>query len=209
MRRMSSPDPARRPRPRGDADTAAAILAAAEREFAARGFHEARIEDIVRAAGVSRGTFYNYFKDREDVFLALLDRVVGEMFALTADAVGATPEARVESGNRAYLEAFRAHRGFMRCVLQVATFHAGAADALARLRGRFRDRLRAHLERAQAAGLTHELDPAIASFGLVAMVEFTAYAWLSFGWNGTDEEFDFDAVVRELSALWRRAVYRD
>lgn len=206
---MSTTNPATKPRPRGTADTEAAILAAAEREFSERGFHEARIEDIVKAAGVSRGTFYNYFEDREAVFLALLDRVVGEMFALTADAVGASAEARVESGNRAYLEAFRAHRGFMRCVLQVATFHDGAADALGRLRGRFRDRLRAHLERAQAAGQTHALDPAIASFGLVAMVEFTAYAWLSFGWNDTDDEFDFDAVVHELSALWRRAVYKD
>jgi AcrR family transcriptional regulator len=50
------------------------ILAAAGRLFALHRFHEARMEDIAAAAGVGKGTLYRYFKDKEELYLALLDR---------------------------------------------------------------------------------------------------------------------------------------
>jgi len=39
-------------------------------------------------------------------------------------------------------------------------------------------------------------------------VEFTAYSWLSFGWQPDKDGFDLDTVVKEASALWSRAVYK-
>ena len=59
-----------------------------------------------------------------------------------------------------------------------------------------------------ARGECHDIDPAITSFLLVIMVEFTAYSWLSFGWQPDQGEFEVDAIVREASALWARAVYK-
>src|SRR5204862_4103527 len=50
------------------------ILAAAAQLFAARRFHEARMEDIAALAEVGKGTLYRYFKDKEELYLALLDR---------------------------------------------------------------------------------------------------------------------------------------
>ena len=201
----------RKPRPAahrgGDAQTEAAILRAAEDAFAEKGFHDATVADIVTRAGVSRGTFYFYFQDREDVFLALLAAIVEEMFILPPQQ-GGSIEARIERANRSYLDAFRKHRAFMRSALQMATYNRDASTALSELRGRFLARLRAHLERAQAAGRCHDFDPRIASYAIVMMVEFFAYGWLSFGWNLEDDDFDFEDVVRELSALWCRAIYR-
>jgi AcrR family transcriptional regulator len=49
------------------------ILAAALRCFARNGFHSTVIADIVREAGVSQGTFYLYFKTKDDVIAALAD----------------------------------------------------------------------------------------------------------------------------------------
>jgi AcrR family transcriptional regulator len=49
------------------------ILAAALRCFAGNGFHSTVIADIVREAGVSQGTFYLYFKTKDDVIAALAD----------------------------------------------------------------------------------------------------------------------------------------
>jgi AcrR family transcriptional regulator len=42
--------------------------------FARRGYHEAKIEDIVTAAGIARGTFYLYFEDKRTVFEEIVDR---------------------------------------------------------------------------------------------------------------------------------------
>ena len=200
-------------KPRSDkkamaAETRSAILRAAQALFAAKGFFDTTIADIVKAAGVSRGTFYLYFKDREDVFATLLSQAVDEMFLLSASRQTGSRQERIESANRAYLETFRRHRAFMRSALQVATFDPRVAEALSALRGKFIARIRAHLERAVARGECHDIDPAITSFLLVIMVEFTAYSWLSFGWQPEEGEFEVDAIVREASALWARAVYK-
>ncbi len=45
------------------------IREAAIRVFSEKGFHEARADEIARAAGVAVGTIYNYFKNKEDILL--------------------------------------------------------------------------------------------------------------------------------------------
>lgn len=52
----------------------AQILGIAAEVFAEKGYHEARIEDVVARAGVARGTFYLYFEDKRAVFTELVDR---------------------------------------------------------------------------------------------------------------------------------------
>ena len=54
----------------------AQILAAALQVFADRGYHGAAVSDLVKAAGVARGTFYLYFDSKESVFLELLDELL-------------------------------------------------------------------------------------------------------------------------------------
>jgi AcrR family transcriptional regulator len=49
------------------------ILLHAEKLFADKGFRDTTVDDIARAAGVSKGALYVYFKSKEDIFLALLD----------------------------------------------------------------------------------------------------------------------------------------
>lgn len=51
--------------------TRQAILAAAEQLFLERGYGGTRINDITEACGVSRATFYTYFRDKRDVFNGL------------------------------------------------------------------------------------------------------------------------------------------
>lgn len=48
------------------------LLTAAAREFAAQPFHEASINSMIRAAGIPRGSFYMYFRDREELFQYLV-----------------------------------------------------------------------------------------------------------------------------------------
>jgi len=47
------------------------ILDAALKIFAEKGFHETRLEDIAQAAGFSKGSLYNYYKDKSMIFLSL------------------------------------------------------------------------------------------------------------------------------------------
>ena len=48
------------------------ILAAAKKEFTHARYDEASINQIVRESGISRGSFYQYFEDKQDIFLYFL-----------------------------------------------------------------------------------------------------------------------------------------
>ena len=54
-----------------------AILASALDLFAERGYGGVRVEDVAKAAGVSRTTFYNHFSEREEILAALFERLLG------------------------------------------------------------------------------------------------------------------------------------
>jgi AcrR family transcriptional regulator len=73
--------------PRNKELTRDAIVACALELFAERGYDAVRIEDVARAAGVSRATFYNHFSEREQILAALFERLLG------ADGEPAAPDA--------------------------------------------------------------------------------------------------------------------
>ncbi|SHE89893.1 transcriptional regulator, TetR family [Seinonella peptonophila] len=54
------------------------IFDAAIQEFSKRRFSEASINQIVKAAGISRGSFYQYFKDKGDLYLYILQEIGNE-----------------------------------------------------------------------------------------------------------------------------------
>src|SRR6185312_7947424 len=58
--------------------TRAAILAAAEQEFAKHGLESARTEDIAERSGVTKGMIYHYFESKEKLYEAALE----QLFAL-------------------------------------------------------------------------------------------------------------------------------
>ena len=58
-----------------------AILDATLREFEAKGFDAARIEDIAKKAGVAKGTVYNYFESKEALLMGIADELGGLIHA--------------------------------------------------------------------------------------------------------------------------------
>jgi AcrR family transcriptional regulator len=52
------------------------ILDAALRVFARCGLHKTNLEEVAKEAGISKGTIYLYFKDKEELFIAAAQRVV-------------------------------------------------------------------------------------------------------------------------------------
>ena len=55
------------------------LLRAAKKVFAEKGFHNAQITHIIDEAGVARGTFYLYFKGKEEIFKEILKEVITEL----------------------------------------------------------------------------------------------------------------------------------
>lgn len=55
------------------------ILEAALKAFGKKGFHETRMEDIAAYAGFSKASLYNYYSDKEDIFVNLATQVHSEI----------------------------------------------------------------------------------------------------------------------------------
>jgi len=86
--------------PENDAKIRRDILEAAKAEFIAQGYFEAKITHIARKAGYSRGTFYLYYKDKEDLLEAIFYDMMGRMNQsdnLTVDAINAFDVTSLET----------------------------------------------------------------------------------------------------------------
>ncbi len=92
------------------------ILDAAERCMCASGYEQATMQQIAADAGCAIGTLYLYYKSKEDLFRALVDRHALVMFALARKAVEAAedPVEKVYAGIRAIMAYEGQHRPSLR-----------------------------------------------------------------------------------------------
>ena len=85
------------------------LVTAARALFGARGFAVVGTEEIVRAAGVTRGALYHQFRDKADLFAAVAEEVEAEIAERIAGAAGAEaaadPVGALRSGARLFLDA--------------------------------------------------------------------------------------------------------
>jgi TetR/AcrR family acrAB operon transcriptional repressor len=73
-------------------ETRNAILDSAEQLFSERGVSRTSLEDIAQSAGVTRGAIYWHFKDKSDLFAAMVNRVTLPMEAMMARSSDETVE---------------------------------------------------------------------------------------------------------------------
>jgi AcrR family transcriptional regulator len=89
--------------------TRAALMAAARPLFAERGFAGVGTEEIVRAAGVTRGALYHQFRDKRELFAAVFEQLEGELAQRVGEAAAASgatePLAALRVGTDAWLDA--------------------------------------------------------------------------------------------------------
>jgi AcrR family transcriptional regulator len=126
------------------------LLRAARDVFATKGYHDAKIDDIVARAKVAKGTFYLYFPDKRSIFSDLVDLVFQRLGAaiLTVDTQ-ADVEAQVKHNIRAIVAVLLDDPALTRILLSYA---AGLDPAfLTKIRS-FYDGVRTLLEQSLAEG---------------------------------------------------------
>jgi AcrR family transcriptional regulator len=176
------------------------LLDAAMRVFAERGFHAARVDDIVRAARTSHGTFYLYFANKEDLLRALAVECAHEMDAL-AVGLGAVPrDARGAAELRRFFDGFLTTYGRYGPVIRAwMEGHVADRDATALGVRAFTDIASALANRLDEAGAP--ADRATIS-ALMAMLERSAYFLVS-----RQLEVDADELLDSLTTLVHRGFF--
>jgi AcrR family transcriptional regulator len=205
---MASELPARSGRPpvsaRG-ARTREALVKAAREVFERDGFLDARITDITATAGVAAGSFYTYFKRKEDVFAAVMEEVNEEMLhpRLRAFADRDDPVSVIEATNRSYLAAYRRNAKLMGLMEQVAQIDEDFRRMRLRRVRSFTDRNAQAIQQLQRRGLADpDLDPQLAAQALSAMVGRMAYFRYVQGLGNASVE----SLAKTLTRLWAGAL---
>jgi len=125
------------------AQNRAKLLVAARKVFAEKGYGEATARDIVRETDLASGTFYNYFADKQDAFMALLDEMGEKGRALVREQRQDTTlslEERVANAYRAYFvwaveeddlfEVFRRNAGVIALMPDREPFELGISELI-------------------------------------------------------------------------------
>ncbi len=157
-----------------ESGTALRILDVAAQLFMQRGYRAVSINDVIRAAGVTKPTLYYYFSDKEDLFVQMGLRVLATMCQPLAEAASAERPARERLQTMAAILT-SGYEGDIRMMRHEMMEHL-SAEARQRLHAAFYHQLFAPLLRvmndARAEGLVRaDLSPGLLSILFLSLCE--------------------------------------
>ena len=149
------------------------ILQAALEVFAAKGYHRALVDDIVRVSGTSKGGVYHHFPNKEALFLALVDEFAQQLAAAVSGAIAARQGAlaKVEGALMAALDTFAANQRLARLILLEAVSLGAIYEAKrAEVHNRFASLIQGYLDQAVDDGAIAPLDTRVTTLAWLGAV---------------------------------------
>lgn len=202
------PEPRLNKRQQQAAETRDRMLTSARAVFAERGYQAASVGAITKQAETAHGTFYLYFKNKDDAFDQVLTSIQEQIKDESRAALGGDRYASLVGAIRGFLVVFVQDRGLMRAFLEGMMLSPQIEASWRAMRADFTTRIAHRLEREHAAGLVRGLDPLEAAQALASMAEWYAFSHLVLGDPTTPATAgDVDAAVETLADLWYHAVY--
>ena len=194
---------------RARAERRTAVLAAAQRIFAEKGYSGTSIDDIIEAADIARGTFYLYFESKRAIFDELLD----ELFTTLQSQVkrievgpGALPpveqmDATVDRVMQTLLE----NREMARILLREAVGIDDEFDAkLAQFYGRIEALIISAIQTGQSMSLVRKCDAELAAHAILgAAKELVHWAFV----KRDPTELNLEHLARELIAFTLKGLF--
>ncbi len=157
------------------------ILNAAARLIHVQGYHSTSLDDVLRESGVGKGNFYYYFKSKEDLGYAIIDRItrgfVERSLGPSFQDAEADPVGQIRTFLDRVLEAQRQRNCVGGCVMgnlasELSDVHEGFRQRLASLFDIWRTHLADAVRRGQTRGrLRADVDAARLAQFLVAGLE--------------------------------------
>ena len=198
----------RSPRPSGD-DREQAILATAERLLEERSFADISVDDLARGAGLSRPTFYFYFKSKEAVLLSLLEPLIARAdseFDGAVQRLPTDPRKIWRNGIKAFFTAFDSQRAVARAGTEALATSPEVRAIWSSFMQRWIENTAVMIRAERARGAAPETIPAEdLATSLNQMNERMMMATLS----AEQPAVDKDRVVETLAHIWVSSIYSE
>ena len=171
-----------------------AILHAAVRVFAEKGYHGCRIADVARAAGVAYGLVYHYFRSKDEI----LDTLFLERWNVLLEAIREVDREPAPARDKLYaivsfiVDSYRHDPDLMKVIIVEVTRAANTfgRSHLAEIREAY-DGIAVIVEKAQAAGeFKSTVTPAFAAMAFYGAIEQVLTGWIFDVLPGAPEDVD-------------------
>jgi TetR/AcrR family transcriptional regulator, fatty acid metabolism regulator protein len=184
-------------------ETRQRILDAAIQVFASKGYHDARVDEIVAASETSKGSVYFHFPSKERIFLALIDEFARLLERRLADAIAMEPDGvrRVNAALGICLETFGRYRSLAKIFLvQAMGLGTVFEEKQVEIHERFVQIIRRHLDQAVAEGDIAPLDTEVAANAWMGAINEVVIRWVRTG------QPDPDRVLPTLRTMLLRSI---
>jgi TetR/AcrR family transcriptional regulator, ethionamide resistance regulator len=197
----------RRPPRKGDL-TERRLLAEAEARLADRPLSSIGIDELARAAGISRSAFYFYFASREALLRALGERAHDEVFASADVWLNRAAEPPADSIARALrdnLGLWRRHGPVLRALYDARNGDAETEALWRAIARRYLEATTTQIERGRNAGLCPPAPPGAPQLAAI-LTGMNLRAFYDASRSSPSERRD-EELVHALATVWLRSVY--
>ncbi|MDY6795544.1 MAG: TetR/AcrR family transcriptional regulator [Actinomycetota bacterium] len=183
------------------------LIEAAHHVYLEKGYCGTKVVDIIKQAGCGHGTFYDYFKSKDHVLIAILDDLICELDRLSESSrilmerIAFDDYEAVRIILRGISDIFERHGDLNNVYIEAAIENQTFKDLYDDFHRRFSSILENKVLEMKQADKCHDIDPRIASQILVTLIGFTAYARNSGIIDGDNGE-----VTENLALLIFRAL---
>src|SRR4051794_28562375 len=181
------------------------IIEAAEGLLHERPFRELTVDEVMRRTGLSRPSFYVYFRDRHELILRLVEHLRDELLDVAerwyGSAGGGAPVLR--EALEGTVGVYGRHGPVMRALADAAVEDPDVEVAYGRLVQQFVDATSDHIEHEVRQGLIAPLDAGETAKALVWMTERYLYHSC-----GPTRHVPTARAIETLTATWSRALYQ-
>lgn len=183
------------------------IIDAARRVFERDGYLEVGVAEIVKEAGVARGSFYTYFPAKIDVFRVVADEVAEAMDEALSTQPGDEQLDVIDGLRRShqrYMAAYRENAAMYALTEQLGHIDPEIIERQDRRHRRDLERISDLIGRWQARGLADpSVDPLPAAAALLALTRHTCY-WLYV--RGDEQLYSSDDAAEAVNGAWIRTL---
>ena len=162
------------------------ILRAAERIFARRGYYKATIQDIAGEAQYAVGTLYLYFKDKQSLYLTLIEKKFSDLISIVKNKVDGTKDikGKIEvlieeqlsyfEENQDFFRIYFSERGGLRWTIKDRISQSAVEKFM-----RYLDYIATLIKKAQEKNLIRmDLEPRRVAYILASMLNAVILPWL-------------------------------
>ncbi|MCD9625611.1 TetR/AcrR family transcriptional regulator [Rhabdothermincola salaria] len=189
------------------AETRGRMLAAAAVVFARQGYRATTVGAITGEASTAHGTFYLYFRNKDDALIQVLQAVTDRVLVRPEVAPDAGRRDRIEVMVRGYVGALAANPGLYRALLEGMLSSPLIERVWLDMREEFVSRISAGIDRVVARGEMRPVaDSGQAARALVSMCEWHAFVALGLGHEAPTEAM-VEQAIGTVTELWARATW--